>query len=101
MDGHFVPNLSFGPDFVKLAKKKGFYIDTHLMVTNPLEVGPWFVEAGTDILTCHIEAVKDGREALKAIKKLGVKGGPRREAEDARGRALVAALEECDPRASS
>jgi len=75
MDGHFVPNLSFGPDFVKLAKKKGFYVDTHLMVTNPLQVAPWFVEAGTDILTAHIEAVKDGREALEAIKKLGVKAG--------------------------
>lgn len=75
MDGHFVPNLSFGPDFVKLAKKKGFYIDTHLMVTNPLEVAPWFVEAGTDILTCHIEAVKDGRAALEAIRKLGPKAG--------------------------
>ncbi len=75
MDGHFVPNLSFGPDFVKLAKKKGFYVDTHLMVTNPLQVAPWFVEAGTDILTAHIEAVEDGAAALKAIRKLGVKAG--------------------------
>ena len=75
MDGHFVPNLSFGPDFVKLAKKKGFYVDTHLMVTNPLQVAPWFVEAGTDILTAHIEAVEDGRKALEAIKKLGAKAG--------------------------
>lgn len=75
MDGHFVPNLSFGPDFVKLAKKKGFYVDTHLMVTNPLEVAPWFVEAGTDILTAHLEAVEDGAAALKAIRKLGVKAG--------------------------
>lgn len=75
MDGHFVPNLSFGPDFVKLAKKKGFYVDTHLMVTNPLQVAPWFVEAGTDILTAHIEVLENPREAMKAIRKLGVKSG--------------------------
>jgi len=75
MDGHFVPNLSFGPDFVKLAKSKGFYVDTHLMVTNPLEVAAWFVDAGTDILTAHIEAVENPSAALKAIRALGVKSG--------------------------
>jgi ribulose-phosphate 3-epimerase len=95
MDGHFVPNLSFGPDFVRLAKKKGFYVDTHLMVTNPLQVAPWFVEAGTDILTCHIEAVEDGKAALQAIRKLGVKAGlavkPKTPVDG-----LLAALEFCD-----
>ena len=75
MDGHFVPNLSFGPDFVKLAKKKGFYVDTHLMVTNPLDVAPWFVEAGSDIVTCHIEAVTDAAAALKKIRAMGTKAG--------------------------
>lgn len=95
MDGHFVPNLSFGPDFVRLAKKKGFYVDTHLMVTNPLAVAPWFVEAGTDVLTAHIEAVEDGRAALEAIRALGVKAGlavkPRTPVDG-----LLAALEVCD-----
>ncbi len=75
MDGHFVPNLSFGPDFVRLCKAKGFIVDTHLMVTNPLAVAPWFVEAKTDFVTVHLEAVKDGREALKAVRALGVKAG--------------------------
>lgn len=75
MDGHFVPNLSFGPDFVKLAKKKGFYVDTHLMVTNPLQVAPWFVEAGTDILTAHIEVLENPAETMRLIRKLGVKSG--------------------------
>ncbi len=75
MDGHFVPNLSFGPDFVKLAKKKGFYVDTHLMVTNPMQVAPWFVEAGTDVLTAHIEVLENPAESMKAIRKLGVKSG--------------------------
>ena len=75
MDGHFVPNLSFGPDFVRLAKKRGFFVDTHLMVTNPLDVAPWFAEAGSDIVTCHIEAVADPRAALNKIRALGVKAG--------------------------
>jgi ribulose-phosphate 3-epimerase len=75
MDGHFVPNLSFGPDFVRLAKKKGFYVDTHLMVTNPLIVAPWFVEAGSDIVTLHIEAVDDAAAALKQIRLMGTKAG--------------------------
>jgi len=75
MDGHFVPNLSFGPDFVRLAKKKGFYVDTHLMVTNPLIVAPWFVEAGSDIVTLHVEAVTDAGDALKKIRALGTKSG--------------------------
>jgi ribulose-phosphate 3-epimerase len=75
MDGHFVPNLSFGPDFVKLAKKNGFYVDTHLMVTNPLQVAPWFVEAGTDILTAHIEVLENPADAMKQIRKMGVKSG--------------------------
>lgn len=75
MDGHFVPNLSFGPDFVRLAKKQGFFVDTHLMVTNPLDVAPWFAEAGSDIVTCHIEAVADPRAALTKIRALGVKAG--------------------------
>jgi ribulose-phosphate 3-epimerase len=75
MDGHFVPNLSFGPDFVRLAKKRGFFVDTHLMVTNPLDVAKWFSDAGSDIVTCHIEAVADPRAALKKIRALGAKAG--------------------------
>jgi ribulose-phosphate 3-epimerase len=75
MDGHFVPNLSFGPDFVRLAKKRGFFVDTHLMVANPIDAAPWFAEAGSDIVTCHIEAVADPRAALKTIRALGVKAG--------------------------
>jgi ribulose-phosphate 3-epimerase len=75
MDGHFVPNLSFGPDFVRLAKSRGFFVDTHLMVSNPLDVAPWFAEAGSDIVTCHIETVSDPSAALKKIRSLGVKAG--------------------------
>jgi ribulose-phosphate 3-epimerase len=95
MDGHFVPNLSFGPDFVKLCKSKGFIVDTHLMVTNPLEVAPWFVDAKSDFVTVHLEAVKDGVDALKAIRNLGVKAGlavkPKTPVDG-----LLAALAHCD-----
>ncbi|MBI4060619.1 MAG: ribulose-phosphate 3-epimerase [Elusimicrobia bacterium] len=95
MDGHFVPNLSFGPGFVKLAKARGFRVDAHLMVANPLEVAPWFADAGADIVTLHIEAVPDAPAALGKIRSLGVKAGlaakPKTSVDG-----LVAAVERCD-----
>jgi ribulose-phosphate 3-epimerase len=95
MDGHFVPNLSFGPDFVRLAKARGFFVDSHLMVTNPLDVAPWFADAGSDIVTCHIEAVADPVAALQKVRSFGAKAGlavkPRTPVDG-----LVAALDACD-----
>ncbi|MBI5246945.1 MAG: ribulose-phosphate 3-epimerase [Elusimicrobia bacterium] len=95
MDGHFVPNLSFGPDFVRLAKAKGFYVDAHLMVSNPLVVAPWFVAAHADIVTVHLEAVDAAVDALKKIKAFGAKAGlaikPKTPVDG-----LLAALGECD-----
>ena len=95
MDGHFVPNLSCGPDVVKLTKSRGLFVDTHLMVSNPLEVAPWFAEAGSDIVTCHVEAVPDAALALKKIRSLGVKAGlavkPQTSVDG-----LLAALDVCD-----
>ena len=73
MDGHFVPNLSFGPDFVTLCKKEGFFVDAHLMVSNPDTVIPWFAKA--DIVTVHLEACRDAAATLKEIKRLGAKAG--------------------------
>ena len=75
MDGHFVPNLSFGPDFVKVAKKAGFFVDAHLMVSNPETVYPWFVEAKADIVSVHFEACQDPSKTLAAIRKAGAKAG--------------------------
>lgn len=75
MDGHFVPNLSFGPDFVRLCKSKGFIVDAHLMVANPLDVAPWFVAAGSDFVTLHLEAVSDARASLLKLRALKVKAG--------------------------
>src|SRR5579883_1682741 len=75
MDGHFVPNLSFGPDFVRLVKKRGFTVDSHLMVSNPETVAPWFVEAGADYVTVHYEACGDAAKTLRDIRKRGAKAG--------------------------
>ncbi len=76
MDGHFVPNLTFGPVLVKSIKScTKLPFDVHLMVSNPEDlIGP-FVEAGADILTVHAEACKDLPELLREIRALGVKTG--------------------------
>ncbi|MEK7383828.1 MAG: ribulose-phosphate 3-epimerase [Elusimicrobiota bacterium] len=95
MDGHFVPNISFGPDFVLLAKKHGFFVDAHLMVSNPETVAPWFAKAGADIVTVHAEAVKDAKAALRAIRALGCRAGlaikPKTSVDG-----ILSVLDECD-----
>jgi ribulose-phosphate 3-epimerase len=76
MDGHFVPNLSFGPDFVRMVKSLGdIRVDAHLMVANPEAAAPWFIEAGADIVTVHLEACADARAALREIRRRGAKAG--------------------------
>lgn len=76
MDGHFVPNLSFGPAVVKnLCGRAQLPLDVHLMVQCPLKFIEAFAKAGADMLTVHIEAEDDVKEALLLIKKLGVKAG--------------------------
>ena len=57
MDGHYVPNLTFGPGLVKtLRPYTRLPFDVHLMVTEPEVMVPWFVDAGADIITVHYEA---------------------------------------------
>ena len=59
MDGHFVPNISFGPPVVSAIRKKtDIFFDTHLMLTNPAKYIEPFAKAGADIITFHYEAVK-------------------------------------------
>ena len=76
MDGHFVPNLTIGPDVVSNLRqytKKLF--DVHLMT---MPANKWlepFAKAGADILTIHIEAETNIRESIKIIKGLGLKVG--------------------------
>lgn len=76
MDGHFVPNLSFGPAVVKsLRPYTSLPFDVHLMVTNPDEMIPWFVSAGADIITVHAEACPHLDRTLSSIRACGKKAG--------------------------
>ena len=78
MDGHFVPNLSFGPKVVAdLKRRSKLLFDVHLMVSNPLRVIPMFIDAGADLLTIHIETVSQDEleEAIEAVKKEGLMMG--------------------------
>lgn len=76
MDGHFVPNLSFGPATVASLKGRAqLPLDVHLMVERPSRFIEAFAKAGADLLTVHIEAADDVKEVLLAINKLGVRVG--------------------------
>ena len=76
MDGHFVPNLTIGPDVVSsLRKYTEKLFDVHLMT---MPANNWlepFAKAGADIITIHLEAEKDIKGSLKIIKDLGLKAG--------------------------
>jgi ribulose-phosphate 3-epimerase len=76
MDGHFVPNLTFGPPLVKAIRKHvKTVMDVHLMIA---PVDPYidaFVDAGADILTAHLEAGLHTHRTLQAIRGAGVKAG--------------------------
>lgn len=77
MDGHFVPNLSFGPDVVRALRRKGrgVYLDAHLMVDNPRDMGPVFARAGADWVTIHLEACRSPRPLLRRLRRMGVGAG--------------------------
>ena len=76
MDGHFVPNLSMGPDVVKMARKAvKIPLDTHLMVTHPQNLSTAFIKAGANPLLIHVEAQCDVRAVLQDIRRQGVKPG--------------------------
>lgn len=72
MDGHFVPNLTIGPMFVKKLKDLvDTPLDVHLMIDNPEEQIEWYLDAGADLLTIHVETVGDPRPLLSHIRKRG------------------------------
>ena len=76
MDGHFAPNLSFGPGIVEtLRKLTDLPLDVHLMVNNPLDMVDSFAEAGSDYLTIHVEATNDVHDILGRISDHGVHSG--------------------------
>ena len=75
MDGHFVPNLTFGPALVAaLRRRTSLPLDVHLMVTDPLAFVTPFTAAGADALTVHVEAAAPD-EALRAIGARGARRG--------------------------
>ena len=76
MDGHFVPNLSFGPQTVAdLRKHSDLFFDVHLMLDQPHEYVEPFAQAGADLISIHVEPEYDIPEALEKIRALGKKGG--------------------------
>ena len=76
MDGHFVPNITFGPVIVSVLKRiTDLPLDVHLMIYNVDQYIPEFAKAGADFLTIHQEAGPHLHRSLQLIKELGVKAG--------------------------
>lgn len=76
MDGHFVPNLSFGPAMVEAVNRHSdLPIDVHLMIANPEEWVNHYVEAGADRISFHYEATKEWVEIARGLKSKGIKPG--------------------------
>lgn len=77
MDGHFVPNLTFGPLIVEAVRKvlPQAFIDVHLMMDNPRSFVRDFAQAGADLISFHVEAVWDFDAVLQEITRLGRKSG--------------------------
>jgi len=76
MDGHFVPNLSFGPKVVEMARDAvSIPLSVHLMLTSPDQYVTTFIDAGADSLLIHLEAQCDVVAELKRIRELGARPG--------------------------
>ncbi len=76
MDGHFVPNITFGPVVVKAARKcTKLPLDVHLMIKNPDNYLEDFRNAGADIISVHFEEVVHLNRTINRIKELGAKAG--------------------------
>lgn len=76
MDGHFVPNISFGPDFVSAMRKQTkLFLDVHLMLSEPMKYIETYARAGADLITVHVEADDDAETMLRAIAAQGIKAG--------------------------
>jgi ribulose-phosphate 3-epimerase len=77
MDGHFVPNISFGPDVVKMIRREtgDAFLDVHLMIDQPNRYADAFIDAGADLLTVHLEAPHDVLKTLRKIRDKGCQAG--------------------------
>lgn len=76
MDGHFVPNITLGPVIVKAVRRAtDLPIDAHLMITDPAEYAPAFIDAGADYIMFHSEVCEDAHEVIGLIRERGAKPG--------------------------
>ena len=76
MDGHFVPNITFGPMIVKAIRKLAeSELDVHLMISDPAAYLDKFIEAGASYVTFHVEAIEEAGPLLARARSLGVKAG--------------------------
>lgn len=77
MDGHFVPNLTFGPQMVAELRKEtpGLFFDTHLMLSEPHRYADAFIQAGAQLVSFHIEPEIDHRGLLAHIRAKGCQNG--------------------------
>ena len=79
MDGHFVPNISFGPNVVTalrpLADEHNLFLDVHLMIQNPDQYITPFAQAGADNITVHVETCPHLHRTIEAIHQLGIQAG--------------------------
>ncbi len=76
MDGLFVPSISFGMPVIKSIRKKSkLFFDVHLMINEPIRYIKEFKEAGADLLTIHVEACRDVKKTIEAIRENSMKVG--------------------------
>ena len=76
MDGHFVPNISFGiPVLKSIAHSHKMVNDVHIMISDPLKYAPEFIKSGAEYLTFHYEACKDENEVERVIALIHQLGG--------------------------
>ena len=77
MDGHFVPNLTFGPETLAAVRRAGskLFLDTHLMLAEPQKYIEPFARAGANLISIHIEPTYDHRGTLARIRQLGCQCG--------------------------
>ena len=76
MDGNFVPNITFGPDFVARIRRESMLIfDVHLMIAEPMDFIDKYIKAGADIVTFHYEATDKPEEVLRYIREREMRAG--------------------------
>ena len=77
MDGHFVPNISFGVDLLRMLRREvpSATLDVHLMIEQPARYARDFIEGGADILTVHLEARHNVADTLRMIHDMGCRAG--------------------------